>query len=81
MSSKLPDGLGAEFWTALFLIAVFSLGCYAGYRFDNWYGVSISGLFLALNIYRLVYHLKRVRLSQALKKHPELKRLYDMRNP
>ena len=80
MKDDPPTELGEEFWTALVLIALLATGTFGSIWFENYYGASILGLWLCLNLYRLIYHIGRVRLARALEKDPELKRIHDAPN-
>lgn len=76
MRRVLPDRLGRDFWFLTFMIAL----CFAGTALALTYGwgyQSSVGLLLGVfYIYRLVLHVRAVRLGQKLKLDPELSRLY-----
>jgi len=80
MRPTLPERLGGEFWFTLFMIGLcFGLGLW-GWALNSGYQTSVGGLLGLFYVYRLVIHIRKVRLARRLKSDPELSRIYYNRN-
>ena len=76
MRPVLPTKFGSDFWFLLFMIALCFGGMTLALAYGWGYRSSVAGLLGIFYVYRLVLHVRAVRLGQKLKLDPELSKLY-----
>jgi hypothetical protein len=80
MKRQLPTKLDGEFWFSLTMIVVSIAVAVASFVFAIGYMGSLSLLWTVLFGFRLWRHVADFRLAIALKRNPELMRIYDKWN-
>ena len=76
MRPALPEKLGWEFAFSLFMIIL----CFSGMAFgliQGWgYRTSVGGFLGIFYVYRLISHVRKVRLAREFKSNPEIAKIY-----
>lgn len=76
MRAPLPEKLGGEFWFTIFMIGFFAALGLWGFANSWGYQAAGSSFISLLCVYRLVVHVRKVRLARLLKLNPEIARIY-----